>query len=96
VTARPARPARRRRGGFPDIHDKLWAPMASLLYRYDDHLRLVAGYRYEHYDQEDWQFDELGVTRGTSSVERTIRCSARTTTSSCATASRITRRTCSV
>ena len=54
---------------YPDIHDRLWAPMASLAYRYDEHVRLIAGYRYEHYDQDDWQFDELGVTRGTSTVE---------------------------
>lgn len=47
----------------------LWAPTASLWYRYDEHLSLVARYRYEHYDQEDWQFDGLGVTRLTSNVE---------------------------
>ena len=32
-------------------------------------MSFIAGYRYEHYDQEDWQFDDLGVTRLTSSVE---------------------------
>ena len=54
---------------FPDIEDTLWSPTASLTYRYDEHVRVIAGYRFEHYDQEDWQFDELGVTRGTSHVE---------------------------
>jgi MtrB/PioB family decaheme-associated outer membrane protein len=54
---------------YPDIHDELWGPMASLVYHYDEHVRFIARYRYEHYDQEDWQFDELGVTVGTSTVE---------------------------
>jgi hypothetical protein len=54
---------------YPDIHDRLWAPTASLSYRWDEHTRFIAGYRYEHYDQEDWQFDGLGVTAGTSTVE---------------------------
>ena len=53
---------------YPDIEDLLWAPTASLRYRYDEHVSFVAGYRYEHYDQEDWQFDGLGVTRLTSDV----------------------------
>jgi MtrB/PioB family decaheme-associated outer membrane protein len=54
---------------FPDIHDLLWAPTASLSYRYDEHVKFIARYRFEHYDQDDWQFDDLGVTHGTSSVE---------------------------
>ena len=54
---------------FPDIEDTLWAPTASLWYRWDEHVSFIARYRFEHYDQDDWQFDELGVTRGTSTVE---------------------------
>ena len=29
----------------------------------------MARYRYGHYHQEDWQFDELGLTRLKGSVE---------------------------
>jgi MtrB/PioB family decaheme-associated outer membrane protein len=54
---------------FPDIEDMLWAPTANLQYRYDDHVSFIAGYRFEHYDQKNWQYDGLGVTRGTSNVE---------------------------
>ncbi len=54
---------------YPDVEDLLWAPTASLWYRYDERVSFVARYRFEHYDQENWQFDELGVTRLTSSVE---------------------------
>jgi len=54
---------------FPEIADTLWAANTSLRYRYDEHLSLIARYRYESYDQHDWQFDGLGVTRLTSNVE---------------------------
>ena len=38
-------------------------------YRLDEHWTFVARYRYEHYTQKDWQFDGLGVTTLTSTVE---------------------------
>jgi MtrB/PioB family decaheme-associated outer membrane protein len=54
---------------YPEIEDTLWGVSSSLRYQYDERLSFVARYRYENYDQKDWQFDELGVTRLTSSVE---------------------------
>ena len=54
---------------YPNIDNNLWALFTSASYRLDEHWTFVARYRYEHYTQKDWQFDGLGVTTLTSTVE---------------------------
>jgi MtrB/PioB family decaheme-associated outer membrane protein len=54
---------------YPNVDNNLWALFTSASYRLDDHWTFVARYRYEHYTQKDWQFDDLGVTTLTSTVE---------------------------
>jgi MtrB/PioB family decaheme-associated outer membrane protein len=54
---------------FPEIDDTLWTASTSLSFKVDEHLTLIARYRYESYDENDFQFDGLGVTRLTSTME---------------------------
>ena len=66
----PDRTARRADAvNYPNIDNNLWALFTSASYRLDEHWTFVARYRYEHYTQKDWQFDGLGVTTLTSTVE---------------------------
>jgi MtrB/PioB family decaheme-associated outer membrane protein len=54
---------------YPNIHNELWAIFSTVSYRLNEHWTVVGRYRYEHYDQRNWQYDGLGVTRLTSNVE---------------------------
>jgi MtrB/PioB family decaheme-associated outer membrane protein len=54
---------------YPEIDNRLWALFSNLSFRANENWTFVARYRYENYDQSDWQFDGLGVTRLTSNVD---------------------------
>ncbi|MGH9887280.1 MAG: TonB-dependent receptor domain-containing protein, partial [bacterium] len=54
---------------YPNIDNQLQALFASLSFRLDQSWTFVGRYRYEHYDEKDWQFDQIGVTRLTSNVD---------------------------
>ena len=54
---------------YPEIENTLNAVTSTLRFQYNENLAFVAGHRYEDYEQEDFQFDGLGVTNASSNVE---------------------------
>jgi len=56
---------------YPDIENTLQAVTSSLRFRYNEQLTFVARHRWEDYDQDDWQYDRLGLTSASSNVDGT-------------------------
>ena len=54
---------------YPAIDDRLQAVTSDLEYRYNEALSFAFRYRWEAYDQKDFQFDELGLSSASSFVE---------------------------